>query len=64
MDHDGRGDDPYHGVRREPGFDNLWLGIVPNSDNGKGQIVVCSYWIDESRRTVRCDNFGTLNLPI
>jgi hypothetical protein len=24
-----RYDDPYMGVRREPGFDNLWFGPVP-----------------------------------
>ncbi len=26
-----RFDDPYQGVRHEPGFPNLWFGRVPNS---------------------------------
>ena len=24
-----RYDDPYQGVQREPGFDNLWFGEIP-----------------------------------
>jgi hypothetical protein len=59
-----RFDDPYRGVRREPGFPNLWFGTIPDTDNGSGQVVTCAYWIVESTRTVRCDNFGTLSLPI
>lgn len=59
-----RYDDPYQGVRRETGFPNLWFGVVPNSDDGSERVVVCSYWIEESRRIVRCDNFATLNLPL
>ncbi len=59
-----RFDDPYKGVRRERGFPNLWFGHVPNSDDGSGTVVVCSYWINESASTVRCGNFGTLSLPL
>ncbi|MGH3764225.1 MAG: hypothetical protein ACRDS0_23060 [Pseudonocardiaceae bacterium] len=59
-----RYDDPYQGVRREEGFENLWFGAVPKSDDGAGNVVVCSYWIKESTRIVRCDNFGTLSLPL
>lgn len=60
-----RFDDPYQGVTRQEGFDNLWFGPVPESDRGgDGTVVTCSYWIYESSRTVRCDNFGTLNLPL
>jgi hypothetical protein len=59
-----RGDDPYRGVRREPRFPNLWFGPVPNSDAGTARVVTCSYWIIESTRTVRCDNFGVLGMPI
>ncbi len=57
-----RFDDPYQGVRREPGFDNLWFGTIPGTA-ASGTVVVCSYWIEESSRTVRCDNFATLNSP-
>jgi hypothetical protein len=59
-----RYDDPYKGVRRAHGFPNLWFGVVPESDDGKGQVVVCSYWIEEAARRVRCDSFATLSLPI
>jgi len=58
-----RYDDPYQGVRREPGFANLWFGQVPGSQHGNGQVVACSYWIMELERVVRCDSFATLNLP-
>lgn len=58
-----RSEDPYQGVRRAPGFENLWHGWVPNSNDGKGHVVACSYWIEESTRTVRCDNFGLLTWP-
>ena len=59
-----RFDDPYLGMQREPGFANLWFGPVPESEHGPGRVVVCSYWIEESTRTVRCDSFATLNLPL
>jgi hypothetical protein len=59
-----RGDDPYEGVRREPDFENLWFGAVPDSQHGSGHVVTCSYWIREASHTVYCDNFGTLSLPL
>lgn len=59
-----RHDNPYAGVRREPGFDNLWFGVVPGSVHGTCKAVTCAYWIFESRHTVRCDSFATLSLPI
>jgi hypothetical protein len=59
-----RYDDPYGGVRLEPGFDNLWFGPVPGSEDGRGRVVVCSYWISERSRTVTCNGFATLDLPI
>ena len=58
-----RFDDPYAGVHREPDFGNLWFGPVPGSVH-EGRVVVCSYWIYEAERTVRCDSIATLNLPI
>jgi hypothetical protein len=58
-----RSDDPYKGVRREKGFDNLWFGPIPRTAHGKGMVVTCSYWIFESTRTVSCDTFGTLSPP-
>ena len=59
-----RFDDPYVDVRREPSFDNLWFGAVHGSVHGEGRVVVCSYWVQERQRTVRCDSVATLNLPI
>ena len=41
-----------------------WFGAVPDTDDGLGHVVVCSYWIEETRRAVRCDSFATLNLPL
>jgi hypothetical protein len=58
-----RYDDPYLGMRREPDFPNLWFGSVPDTEIA-GTVVVCTYWIEESTRTVRCDGFATLNLPL
>lgn len=58
-----RVDDPYQGVRREPGFPDFWSGVVPGSHDGDGHVVLCSYWVEESRRAVRCDNFGLLSWP-
>lgn len=55
--------DPYQGVRREPGFPNLWFGAVPESARA-GRVVVCSYWLVESERRVSCNSFGTLRLPL
>lgn len=59
-----RYDDPYQGVRRDSGFENLWFGAVPESGHEPGNVVTCAYWIKESSRTVRCDNVGTLSLPL
>lgn len=59
-----RFDDPYSGMQREPGFPNLWFGVIPESEHGPGQVVVCSYWVEESTRTVRCDSIATLNMPV
>lgn len=60
-----RADDPFaDGVRREPDFENLWFGPIPDSQDGKGNVVVCSYWVIAAERIVRCDNFGLLSFPV
>jgi hypothetical protein len=59
-----RSDDPYQGVRREPGFDNLWYGAIPGSIHPPSSLVVCSYWIEEAHHSVRCESFATLSMPI
>lgn len=56
-------DDPYEGVRREPGFPNLWFGVVPRTGHDDNRTVVCSYWIQETLRRVRCDSIAGLRWP-
>lgn len=56
-------DDPYLGVSRADGFDNLWFGVIPDTEHGAQQVVTCSYWINASDRTVRCDSIATLSWP-
>ncbi|GAA2308802.1 hypothetical protein GCM10010149_68650 [Nonomuraea roseoviolacea subsp. roseoviolacea] len=53
--------DPYAGARREG--ENLWFASIPGTLHG-GQVVCCSYWIYETRRTVRCNQISTLNWPV
>lgn len=59
-----RREDPFEGVRRQEGFENLWFGAVPLTAHTSGEVVVCSYWIEWQRHVVRCDSFATLNLPL
>ncbi len=60
--------DPYADARRVPGFADYWQAVVPNSDHfddhAERCAVVCLYWIDAVARTVRCDSFASLSLPI
>jgi hypothetical protein len=58
-----RFDDPYSGMQREASFPNLWYGAVPDTEF-KGQVVVCSYFVEEREHRVKCDSFATLGLPI
>jgi hypothetical protein len=58
-----RHSDPYQGARRQEGFENYWFGEIPGTYHD-GQVVVCSYWIEERTRTVRCDQLGTLSWPV
>lgn len=53
---------PYAGLRREPGFDNLWFGPIPDT-SAAGHVVTCTLFIDEHRHVVRFDNFTTLSRP-
>jgi hypothetical protein len=59
-----RYDDPYRGARREPDFENLWLSVIPDSDDGSGRVVVVSFWIHESTHVVVCNGIATLSLPL
>lgn len=57
-----RVDDPYRGARRAAGFDNLWYVAIPRTGH-QGQVVVCSFWIEERDQVVRCDNITSLSPP-
>lgn len=59
-----RADEPYRNVRREKGFANLWFGPIPGTVDDDATVVTCSYWIEESTRTLRCNSFATLSLPL
>lgn len=54
-------DDPYQGVRREAGFDNLWFGVIPDSANLAGEVVVCSYFVWEREHSVVCSSIASLS---
>jgi hypothetical protein len=58
-----RYDDPYQGVQREPGFDNLWFGEIPRTRHGAGASVACSYRIFARTGVVQCNSIATLDLP-
>jgi hypothetical protein len=58
-----RSEYPYRGVRREPGFDNLWFGGIAGSEDAEGRIVVCSYWVFDELRLLRCNSVATLSAP-
>jgi hypothetical protein len=58
-----RAQHPYRAVRRETGFDNLWYGTVPQSRHGDDLAVMCSYWIYERERLIRCESIASLALP-
>ena len=59
-----RGDDPFAGVQREPGNDNLWHGTIPRSWDGKGHVIHCSYWVYVASNTVVCNSYGLLSWPV
>lgn len=45
-------------MRREPGFENLWWGKVPDSADNLGRVVTCSYFINEADSTIQRATFG------
>lgn len=58
-----RFDDPYTDVRRQPDVPNLWFGQIPGTEHAN-LVVVCSYWILEHERLVRCDQIASLRRPV
>jgi len=58
-----RGDDPYKDAQPDPAAPGLWFAEIPGSYHD-GQVVVCTYWIEETTHTVRCIMLGTLSWPV
>lgn len=60
--------DPFANARRVAGFGDYWQAVVPGSDHfddyAERSGVICLYWLDAMNRTVRCDRFAMLSLPI
>lgn len=56
-------DDPYRARRQLDVGQNYWWARVPGTFHDEHQ-VVCGYWIFEAERTVRCDSFATLSVPL
>lgn len=63
-----RASDPFSGAQRVEGFADYWQAVVPNSEHfdnyAERSCVVCLFWIDVASRSVRCDSFASLSLPI
>jgi hypothetical protein len=60
----GRADDPFQGVQRAEGFDDLWYGAIPDTLDARGRVVVGSYFVDPAARTVTCESFSILGWPV
>ena len=39
----------------------FWFIRVPNSHDGHGDVVTCTYWINELDHSVRCCNFTSMS---
>jgi hypothetical protein len=63
-----RSNDPFDNARRVAGFADYWQAVIPNSEHFDDYAercgVICLYWIDVSARSVRCDRFASLSLPL
>jgi hypothetical protein len=60
---ESRQEDPYQGMRRERGFDNLWFGAIPGTRRA-GSVVTGSYFIRERDHVVVCSSIATLGEPV
>ena len=60
----GLKDDPFPREVRRTDFADQWFGAVPNSGDGQGNVVTCSYWVDHDTRTIRFDMFSTSTWPV
>lgn len=58
-----RHDDPFLGMARQDGFDDLWFGWIPGSGDGRGNMVACSFRADRTRGVIECNDITTLSYP-
>lgn len=54
--------DPFAGAHRD--MANLWFRAIPETLDSRSRIACCSYWIDATRRVVRCESFALLTWPV
>lgn len=63
-----RSRDPFADARRIAGLADYWQAVIPHSDHFDDHAarcgVLCLFWVDVRRRSVRCDRFASLSLPI
>lgn len=60
-----RVDNPYRGLRRTPGFTNVWFGPVPETlDETASTVLTVTLLIDEPTRVVRFDGIVMLSWPL
>lgn len=63
-----RTSDPYADARRVPGFADYWQAVIPSSEHfdehAERCVVVCLFWLNASARSVQCDRFASLSLPV
>ena len=55
--------DPFGGAEPDPDQPDLWFVRIPDSGDGCGNLVCCSYWIDRTTRTVTCNILNSLPYP-
>ena len=60
-----RAEDPYRGdCRRDPVVPNLWAVAIPKTRHDGDLVVVATYFIEERSHSVRCNQIGSLTLPL
>lgn len=56
--------DPYEGATADADQPDLWFARVPDSGDGCGNVVTCSYRVDKANGTVTCDIIINLSWPV
>ncbi|MGH3938179.1 MAG: hypothetical protein ACRDTG_06025 [Pseudonocardiaceae bacterium] len=56
--------DPYEGATPDADQPDLWFAAVPDSGDGYGNVVTCSYRVNKVNHTVTCDIIVKLAWPV